>query len=132
VLIALVMVVVLALVATTLRTPDMVSLTVSNPTAWRAEVSVRGADDTDWTDAGAVARDGEMTFLRLPDQGADWVVRFTYAGETATVEIPRDQLAADGWALEVPAAFGQALEQAGVTPTTGSTAGRSIPGAAAN
>lgn len=122
-LITVVTVVVLALVATTLRTPDMVSLTVRNPSSWRSEVSVRGADDTDWTPAGAVSRDGELTFLRLPDQGRDWVVRFSYAGETSTVEITRDDLAAAGWVIEVPPSFGAALEDAGVAPTTGSTAG---------
>jgi hypothetical protein len=122
-LITVVTVVVLALVSTTLRTPDMVSLTVSNPSSWRAEVSVRGAGDTDWTDAGAVSRDGELTFLRLPDQGADWVVRFTYADESSTVEVTRDELEASGWVVEVPPSFGAALEAAGVAPTTGSTAG---------
>lgn len=132
VLIALVMVVVLALVATTLRTPDMVSLTVRNPTAWRAELSVRPADGTGWTDAGGVAREGELTFLKVPDQGDDWVLRFSYAGETGTVEVTRDQLAADGWTVEVPASFEAALEEAGVAPTTGSTAGRGSSGPTAS
>jgi hypothetical protein len=122
-LVTLVTVIVLALVSTTLRTPDMVSLTVNNPSAWRAEVSVRGADDADWTDAGAVSRDGELTFLRLPDQGADWVVKFSYADVVSTVEVTRDQLAASDWVVEVPASFSAALEEAGVQPTTGSTAG---------
>lgn len=122
-LVTLVTVIVLALVSTTLRTPDMVSLTVSNPSLWRAEVSVKGADDTDWTDAGAVPREGDLTFLRLPDQGADWVVQFTYADVVSTVEVTRDQLVASNWVVDVPASFGAALEEAGVPPTTGSTAG---------
>ncbi len=132
VLITVVMVAVLALVSTTLRTPDMVSLTVSNPSAWRAEVSVKGAGDRDWTDAGAVSRDGELTFLRLPDQGADWVLRFSYADASSTVEITRDQLAAAGWVVEVPPSFGAALQEAGVAPTTGSTAGLGTTGSTAS
>lgn len=116
--------VLLVAVATTLRTPDHVSLTVDNPLEWRTEVSVRGAGDADWTDAGAVSRGDSLEFLQLPDQGSDWVFRFSYGGQSTEVQVTRDQLKAEGWTVEVPAALGTALQEAGVPATTGSTAGR--------
>jgi hypothetical protein len=122
---ALAIAVLLVLVSTTLRLPDQVSLTVQNPLPWRTEVEVRGAGDSGWTGAGAVPRDGQLDFLALPDQGSDWVVRFTYAGYSEEVEVTRDQLEADGWTVQVPEALGEQLREGGVPETTGSAAGRS-------
>jgi len=59
----------------------------------------------------------------LPDQGAEWVVRYSYAGQSEEVEVSRDQIAADGWVVVVPAGLGQRLHDAGVAETTGSSAG---------
>ena len=115
--------VVLVLVSFSLRTPDMVSVTVDNPLQWRSEVSVRSADSTAWTPAGAVARESDLTFLELPDQGSDWVVRFSYAGSTEEVAVTRDELAAQSWTIEVPASLGTQLDEAGIPPTTGSSTG---------
>lgn len=115
--------VVLVVASFALRTPDMVTVTVDNPLQWRAEVSVRSADSTAWTGAGAVARESSLTFLELPDQGSDWVVRFAYAGTTEEIAVSRDELGARDWTIEVPASFGTQLDEAGIPPTTGSTSG---------
>jgi hypothetical protein len=123
VLVALVLAVLLSLTALTLRTPDTVSLTIRNPLAWRAEVAVRSSDASGWTGLGAVARDSELEFLQLPDQGSDWIVRYSYAGQTEEVEVTRQQLEADGWVLQVPPGLGERLQAAGVAQTTGSSAG---------
>lgn len=114
----------LVLVSLTLRTPEHVSLTVRNPLDWRADVSVRAEGDPAWTHAGAVPRNGELELLRLPDQGDEWVVRFSYAGAQQEVTVSRGELAANGWRIDVPDELGEDLEEAGVAPTTGSTAGR--------
>ena len=113
----------LALTALTLRTPDTVSLTVQNPLAWRAEVEVRPSDSSSWTGLGAVARDGRLEFLQAPDQGGDWIIRYSYAGQSEEVEVSRQQLEADGWVVVVPEGLGERLRDAGVAETTGSSAG---------
>jgi hypothetical protein len=123
VLVGLLLAGLLSFTALSLRTPDTVSLTVSNPLSWRAEVAVRPSDSSGWTGLGAVAREGELEFLQLPDQGRDWIVRYSYAGQSEEVAVSRDQLEADGWVVEVPASLGQRLRDAGVAQTTGSSAG---------
>jgi hypothetical protein len=106
-----------------LRTPDMVRLTVDNKLPWRAEVTARPADSGSWTGAGAVWREGRLDFLQFPDQGSDWVIRFSYAGQSEDIEVTRDQLVAQDWTVEVPDGFGAQLKAAGVAETTGSTSG---------
>jgi len=123
VVVGLALAVLLGLTALSLRTPATVSLTVQNPSAWRTEVAVRSTGSSGWTGLGAVAREGELEFLQLPDQGAEWVVRYSYAGQSEEVEVSRDQIAADGWVVVVPAGLGQRLHDAGVAETTGSSAG---------
>jgi hypothetical protein len=123
VLVGLALVVVLVVVGLSLRTPDTVSLTVQNPLSWRAEVEVRSAASANWTGVGAVGREGEVQFLQLPDQGSDWVIRYSYAGQSEEVAITRAQLEAGGWLVVVPAGLGERLEEAGVAPTTGGSAG---------
>jgi hypothetical protein len=123
--VGVVLAVLFGLALLTLRTPDMVRLTVDNPLPWRAEVSARAADATGWTGAGSVWREGRLDFLEFPDQGSDWVIRFSYAGQDEEIEITREQLAAQDWTVEVPADFGARLEAAGVAETTSSGAGGS-------
>lgn len=123
-LVAVLLAVLFGLALFTLRTPDTVSLTVDNPLAWRAEVSVRAAGSSAWTGAGAVSREGQLDFLQLPDQGADWVLRFSYAGQSQEIEITRDQLAAQNWTVEVPESLAGELKAAGIPETTGSSGGR--------
>jgi len=123
VVVALILAALFALALVNLRTPDMVRFTVDNPLAWRAEVSARPADSTSWTGAGAVWRDGRLDFLEFPDQGSDWVIRFSYAGQSEEVEITREQLEAQDWTVEVPESLGTRLQAAGVAETTGSTGG---------
>lgn len=123
ILVAVVLAVALVVMSFALRTPDMVDLTVDNPLEWRAEVSVRSADSTAWTGAGGVARESSLEFLEFPDQGSDWVVRFSYGGVSEEVEVTREDIAAQDWTIEVPASFGTLLEEAGIPATTGSTSG---------
>ena len=123
VLVGLLLAVVLVITGLSLRMPETVSLTVQNPLSWRAEVEVRSATSGNWTGVGAVAREGELQFLQLPDQGTDWIIRYSYAGQSEEVEVTRDQLEADGWLVVVPAGLGERLQEAGVAATTGSSAG---------
>jgi hypothetical protein len=123
VIVAIVVGILLVVAALSLHTPNTVSLTVDNPGDWRAEVLVRPADSTSWTGAGAVARTSSLVFQELPDQGSEWVVRFKYADHAEDVSVSRDQLAGEGWSIEVPASFGAQLEDSGIAPTTGSTSG---------
>jgi len=127
-LVAVLLAVLFGLAVFTLRTPDTVRLTVDNPLAWRAEVSVRPADSSSWTGAGAVSRDGRLDFLELPDQGSDWVLRFSYAGQSQDIEITRDQLAAQDWTVEVPETLARALRAAGVPETPGTSTGSAAAG----
>jgi hypothetical protein len=123
ILVGALLVVALVVISFGLRTPEMVNLTVDNQSEWRAEVSVRSADSTAWTGAGGVARENSLEFLELPDQGSDWVIRFSYGGVSEEVPVSRDELAAQNWTIEVPASFATMLEEAGVPPSTGSAAG---------
>jgi hypothetical protein len=123
VMVGVFLVVALVLASFAMRTPDMVSLRVDNPLQWRTEVSVRSADSTSWTGVGAVARDGELEFLQLPDQGSEWVVRFSYAGASEEVTVTRDELEAQDWTIQAPESLGAQLDDAGIAPTTGSSAG---------
>ncbi len=123
VVVGLLLAALLTLTAFTLRTPDTVGLTVQNPLAWRTEVAVRSASSSGWTGLGAVARDGQLEFLQMPDQGADWIIRYSYAGQSEEVEVSRQQLEADGWVVSVPQDLGERLRDAGVAETTGSSAG---------
>lgn len=117
VIVAALLAVVLAVVGTNLRTPATVALTVDNPHAWHTEVDVRSADSDSWTGAGGIPRNGSVTYLRLPDQGAEWVVRFSYAGHVEEVAVTRDDLAAQDWSLEVPENFATQLAADGVPPS---------------
>ncbi len=109
--------------ALAVRMPDTVDLRVSNRLPWRAEVAVRPASQTSWTGVGAVARDGSNEFLAVPDQGSDWVIRYSYAGHTEDVAVSRQELRSGGWEVQVPEALGDQLRADGVAPTTGSADG---------
>ena len=113
----------LVLTALTLRTPDTVSLTVQNPLAWRAEVEVRSADSSGWTGLGAVARDGRIEFLQMPDQGSDWIIRYSYADQSEEIEVSRRSSRPTAGSWSCPTASASASADAGVAETTGSSAG---------
>jgi len=120
VLVAVLLAVLFVVASLAIRMPHTVRLTVQNQLAWQTEVSVRPADSESWTGAGAVARDDQLDFLALPDQGDQWVIRFSYAGKSEDVAISRDDLAARDWTIDVPQALGDQLESAGIAATTGS------------
>jgi len=121
--IGLVVAALFVLSALAMRTPDTVSLSVDNPTDWRAAVSVRPADADGFTGLGAVDRSSSLEFLEVPDQGGTWVVRFSYAGRSTEVEVTRDQLREDGWSIAVPSALAEELTDAGVPESVGASSG---------
>ncbi|HEY6533893.1 MAG TPA: hypothetical protein VIY72_16410 [Acidimicrobiales bacterium] len=123
IVIGLVVVVLLVVTALAVRPIDTVSVTVDNPTDWRAEVSVRSASSSSWTGLGAVDRESEVQFLEVPDQGASWVVRFSYAGQSEEIEVDRAALRDGGWKVDVPDALAEALADEGVPPTIGRGSG---------
>jgi len=124
VVVSLVVAALFVVAAFAVRMPDTVSLTVANPTEWSADVYVRSASDSGWTAVGGVERESEIEFLQVPDQGSDWVVRYSYAGATEDIEVTRDDLASSDWKLEVPPALVDELERLGVEPTPGGSTGQ--------
>jgi hypothetical protein len=121
IVISIIVAVLFVVAALAIRMPDTVSFTVANQSAWRAEVQIRSASGTGWTDVGGVGRDSDLTFLEVPDQGSSWVVRYSYAGVTEDVEVSRDELAANGWRLEVPDGLATELADRGVPETLDAT-----------
>jgi predicted Abi (CAAX) family protease len=123
IVIGVVVAVLFVLAALSMRTPDQVHLTVDNPLDWRADVAVQPAGSDSWTSLGAVARDGELEFLQVPDQGSEWVVRFSYGDQVEELRLSRSDLEGAGWTVQVPDQLGTQLQAAGVAPSTGSAQG---------
>lgn len=134
VIIAVVVAALLVLAGMTLGLPRHHRVTVQNPLAWPAAVSVRGVSSTSITGLGAVDHGGTLDFLDAPDQGSQWVFTFSYQGQSVDVQVDRATLAANGWKVKVPDSLGQALSDAGVPPSAppassapSSAAGSSTP-----
>lgn len=111
----LVAVVALFVVARLLAPPAFVDhVTMVNPTPYQLEVEVTGTDRDGWTALGTADARGRTTVDEVYDVGDDWILRFTTQGiVTREVEISRRRLERDGWRIEIPAATGRALRDAG-------------------
>lgn len=114
VIIAAVVVGLLILTGTTLGLPRHHRVTVDNPLAWPAAVTVRAPGSSSVTGLGSVREGATLDFLDAPDQGSQWVFTFTYQGQSVDVQVDRATLASQGWKVTVPDSLGQALTQAGV------------------
>jgi hypothetical protein len=99
-----------------LQGPSFVSkITLTNPTPYRVNVEVTGAEDDGWLDLGTVPREREITVEEVASQGDRWVFRFTSAGVIAgELELARADLERDGWRVNIPAGLAETLRAAGV------------------
>lgn len=98
--------------------PKFVSrLTVVNQTAYDLQVDATDAGHHGWTAIGTAGRSGTSSFQDVVDQGDTWILRFTYAGQTAgELRFTHQELVGAQWRVTVPASFGEALRGAGTTP----------------
>ena len=81
------------------------AVTISNPTHYPANVSVRGGADDGWLLLGTVVAGDDKTVTSVVDQGSTWIFRFDHSGRAEEVEVSRGDLESGGWTVEVPAAF---------------------------
>ena len=93
-------------------------VTVDNPTVYNLQVDVGSPGEEQLLALGTVGREGTRSFEQIVDQGERWVFHLTFGGEDAgEVEVPRAELENDGWRVQVPAAVGQRLADAGYPPS---------------
>ncbi len=105
--------------ARTVRAPaDVAALTIDNPTVYQVNVEVSPSGQGGWLDLGAVGRERSKTVEQIADQGERWVFRFSYAGvDAGRVALSRAELAGARWTVHVPAAAGDRLRAAGLSPS---------------
>jgi hypothetical protein len=106
----------LLLVSACVSVDHVDAVTVHNPTDYRARVMVSG-DDGGNLSLGVVQPNGERTVGQVVEQGATWTFRFMHPEHEETVTYPRDELERASWRVEVPAGYGEALEQLDVAPS---------------
>ncbi len=93
-------------------------LTVENPTAFVVNVELAGRGGSGWFALGTVGRESQGVFEEVPDPGATWLIRFSYAGvDGGRVELPRSALQEAGWQLAIPAEVGERLTEEGFVPS---------------
>jgi len=114
-----VMVVVVLLQAPFLDTgPFVPRLTVDNPTRFDINVDLASGDRRGWIHLGTVGRESQSVLEEIADPGATWVFRLSYAGvEVGELVVPRSDLRAAGWRLDIPADVGSRIADAGFTPS---------------
>jgi hypothetical protein len=115
---------VLVLMATVMGEPPQVDrLTVVNPTPYGVNVAVRAGPDDGRYLLGWIAGAGERTIRDVADQGPTWIFSFSYAGaDGGESQVSRDELAANGWRVEVPPTVADRLAAAGLQPAYRDTA----------
>ena len=91
-------------------------ITISNPTEYTANVSVRGGADDGWLLLTTIHGGADRSVERVIDQGPRWTFRFGYSGHVEEVTVTRAELESAGWRVELPASFESALRARGVTP----------------
>lgn len=101
---AVVVVLALAALFPLVRGPEFVDhVSIDNRSSESIEVAVSGNDDGELLLATIDAGDQARVEAVL-DQGDDWFFVFRHAGETVgEARVTRDQLAADGWRVVIPA-----------------------------
>lgn len=110
-------------VALLVRVPATVgAITITNTTPYQLTVDARPAPGASGVRLGTVPRDGSSTFRQVIDQGDEWVLSFSYAGQSGgDVTVSRQELE-EGWT--VPASVGDALRGEGLQD---SVSGESVP-----
>ena len=91
-------------------------LTVANPTDYGAKIEVTGEDRGGWLVLGRVSPRSERSFGEVVDAGAEWVFHFVHPEHSEEIALTRDELVRNEWRVEVPARFGDRLDELGVEP----------------
>jgi hypothetical protein len=101
-----------------MRGPHFVHrVTVVNPTAYDLDVDATGAGRHGWVGVGTVRHGGSEAFQDVIDQGATWILRFSYGGQLAgELRFNRQELVRAGWRVTVPASFADPLVAAHISP----------------
>jgi hypothetical protein len=91
--------------------PDFVDrVSVVNATGYDFDVDVTGASRDGWLPLSVATRGTTRTTRDVIDMHDTWVFRFSREGVIGgEVEVSREQLARNGWRVEVPAQVAQQL-----------------------
>lgn len=92
------------------------AITVANPTDHSAAVEVTGGNLSGWLSLGRTPPGSERVFEEVLDVGAEWVFRFVHPEHSEEITMTREELAGNDWRVEVPARFGDRLNELGVAP----------------
>jgi hypothetical protein len=84
-------------------------VTIDNPTALALDVDIAASTRDGWVPAGVAAERGATAFHEVLDHGDEWAFRFTNGDGTAVLRVSRDDLARNGWRVEVPASIAERL-----------------------
>ena len=90
------------------------TITVANPTNHAATVEVTGDDLSGWLSLGRTPAGSEHVVEEVLDAGAEWVFRFVHPEHSEELSLTREELVANDWRVEVPARFGDRLDELGV------------------
>jgi hypothetical protein len=94
----------------------LVSIVALNPTAFAANVDVRGDQRDGWVGLATVQPESDATVRDVLDQGERWIFRFSYSGYEEEIELTRVDLDRARWRVEIPAGFEAELRSRGVPP----------------
>jgi hypothetical protein len=113
-----IVVAVVGLLFSSARGPHFVSgISVVNQTAYPYDVDASKEAGDGWTSVGTVGPKATERFQDVVDQGDHWVLRFSYAGQTAgELMLSRGDLVQRHWRIEVPAQFAEKLRAFGINP----------------
>ncbi len=96
----------------------MERVTIVNPTPYQLNVELAAVGSGGSLDLGTAGRDNTMVVEKVFDPGNRWVLRLSYAGESAgEVAVSRSDLADAGWRMEIPPAVGDRLRAEGFAPS---------------
>jgi hypothetical protein len=97
--------------------PDHVAeITVTNSTDHAAMVEVADDDRDSWLGLGRIPPGEEHTFEEVIDFGEQWRFRFVHPEHSEEITVSREQLVDNDWRVEVPARYGERLDELGVEP----------------
>lgn len=106
------------LIASPLRLPPRIDLTINNATPFDIIVEAGAADGQGMVMIGTAERGREVRFEDKVDQGDEWEFSFRYAGvDGGVLRVSRSELESSGWRITVPRHVGDALAEAGLGPT---------------
>jgi hypothetical protein len=98
--------------------PFIRTVTVVNTSEYAVDVAVAGASAHGWTLLGTAVDHASTPISTVFDQGSTWTIRFTTQGRVlGDIVSSRADLSSNGWRIEVPDRFVQALRTEGVVPT---------------